>query len=89
MTGSVGWCLFLPALVPWSSGWKTGGGKRNRGTRRSLRKGPKADSGLFVPRVGVACAAARQGGPGMWLEPSAEVHCPSVGVLQRGLRMFG
>ncbi|MXQ93449.1 hypothetical protein E5288_WYG021175 [Bos mutus] len=25
----------------------------------------------------------------MWLEPSAEVHCPSVGVLQRGLRMFG
>ena len=44
---------------------KTGGGKRNRGTRRSLGKGPKADSGLFVLRVGVACAAARQGGPGM------------------------
>lgn len=67
---------------------KAGRGRRSRGARRGLRKGPKVDSGLFVPWVGVACAAARVGvaqtcGPDMWLEPSAEVHCPPVWVCSR------
>ena len=62
---------------------KAGRGRRSRGARKGLRKGPKVDSGLFVPRVGVACAAARQGGPDMWLEPSAEVYSPPVWVCSR------
>ena len=56
---------------------KAGGGRGNRGTRRGLGKGQEADSGLFVPRVGVALAAARQGGLGTWLEPALEsTACP-------------
>lgn len=44
--------FFLPRV-------NTEGGTRSRGMRRGLGKDPEAESGLFVPRVGMAWASAQ------------------------------